>query len=140
MTDEAPAHYTLTLPLPPNIANEARNWRGRHWKKVGWTDQAALAVGLRFPATCFTRARVQCFFSLWSKMDADNLAARQKWVLDFLRKPVCTVMGKRMQFGGWIADDDEGHLELIPPEQKVDRKNRRVVVHVERLAPDWTPL
>ena len=91
MTVEAPTRYTLTLPLPPNIANDGRSWKSRHWRKVAWTDQAALAVGLKFPATCFTRARVQCHFFVWSKMDADNLAARQKWVLDFLRKPVCSV-------------------------------------------------
>ncbi len=127
----------LELPLPPNVANPGRHfghWRTRHRAKVAWMDGAALAVSLNFPATCYPRARVTCHFFVWSRMDADNLAARQKWVLDFLKSPTASVMGNCVTFGGWIADDDPLHLELLPPYQTVDRKHRRVEVTIESLA------
>ncbi len=129
---------TLTLPLPPNLANpgaQLSHWKGRHWGKARWMDEAGAMIGLAFPHVCFTHTRVQCHFYVWNLLDWDNLAARQKWVLDFLRKPVVTIQGQRMTFGGWIANDDPEHLDLAQPLQQVDRKNMRVVVTIEVLDP-----
>ena len=107
----------ITLPLPPNRANSRWHWRTENRKKQAYyLSCIGSDVGKR-PAQPYDKARISVTLYVWAEMDADNLMARLKWCLDWLKSR------------GIITDDSPKHLEWAGmPTQVVDRKNRRVEI------------
>lgn len=110
----------LTLPLPPNIANSRMHWRTRNRKRNDYEDRCTIVAGWSKDPP-MNKARITVKLYTWSTMDTDNLMARLKWPVDWLVK------------AGYLVDDDPTHLEWIMPTQKIDRKNRRVVINLDAL-------
>ena len=104
---------TLTVPMPPNIANA----RWPHWgtKQSAWRSWRNRALVLepwlvgRRPQLPLERARLEATLILSQQMDEDNAVARLKWALDLLVER------------GWLVDDAPTHLDLAPVRQLVDR-------------------
>lgn len=131
---------TLRLPLPqnPNAGLRRAHWATRLRAQKAWIEAAAAAIEFRFPNEPFELARVQCRFFVRNLCDADNLAARQKWILDFLTaSKVLSGVGAvgEIRRAGWIVDDSPRHLILGEPEQEIDRREPRVEVTIEEVQP-----
>ncbi len=111
----------FTFPLPPNVAN-ARGHRYKQYReRQEWAWRAvAELTNHRRPKQPWDRAEIQCAFFLRNVMDADNLAARCKPILDVLK-------------GWYFVDDSPKHLVFQPPTQAIDRKKPRVVVTLREL-------
>ena len=115
----------LTLPLPPNRANQNRGQAHWEWvrkkrymegtkRRVG---ACTLAVGqLRGASLPLGPTQVSATFYLHQRMDDDNLTARLKWPLDVLVK------------AGILVDDKRPHCEVVPPVQFIDRRYPRVEI------------
>lgn len=82
----------LQLPCPPNRANDASGWRGRHFGKQKYFRQCAPYL-LKFKADLRQNAYKlplnefifwTAHFEVAKMYDADNLAALCKWPLDAL--------------------------------------------------------
>jgi hypothetical protein len=106
---------TLSVAMPPNLANSRMHWRVKHNTKVEyWKTLDALSLTTKAappPQPPLGRCRIASVMYLGAKMDADNAMARHKWVLDWL------------QSRGYIANDK--HLEWVGlPEQVVKRNGR----------------
>ena len=113
----------LTLPLPPNRANQTYGKARWEWaRKKEYYEKARNAIllelvnNVEWTGDCTDRMRLDATFYLWSKLDPGNLVARLKWVEDILVKT------------GLLVDDNEEWLDLQMPKQVVDRKNMRVVI------------
>lgn len=127
MTTEQFRRIEFWLPLPPNVANARGHWAKLRRERNVWTTAATIEMcrqNVTWPRHPWDRTRLQCHFYLWNTMDEDNLAARQKPILDLL---------KGRHHNGFFPDDKPRHLELLPPTQTIDRKHQRVVVVLERL-------
>ena len=115
----------LVLPLPANIGNARLHWRAKLRQKKHFYAQAdeRQLYGLvpSPPRRAFERASVQVHFLVHNRMDRDNLAARCKWILDWLVTR------------GYIADDGPDVVEWVRPTQEIERKNKRAVVTLEEL-------
>ena len=119
---------TLTVPMPPNLANARMHWRVRHKAKHDYWDRLdALYLLHQMPwpdAVPPERAAIKVRMYLGARMDHDNAMARLKFLLDWL------VMSH------YIADDSPKRLEWEGlPEQVVKRDgNYRVEVTLTPLA------
>ena len=113
------------LPIPTNLANARLHWTAKNRLKKAWYRGADERVDAGLvpnrPVEPLTRARVQAHFCTHNRMDRDNLAARCKWILDWLVTR------------GYLLDDSDQVLDWQMPSQEIDRKNKRVVVTVEAL-------
>ena len=121
--------YTVTLPLPPNLANGRMHWRTKDRKQGLYRTEAlvwlvwGVNAGRVRPRRPLTRASLSATLYVFSRMDYDNLVGRLKWTVDFLVQD------------GWIVDDSPAVLEepwLV--QQEIDRKWPRVVVTLEPVA------
>lgn len=77
---------TLTLPLPPNLANSRQHWRVKlnakkeYWKRLDLVHAAKLLPRYDVPPVVTVSAAIV----VGGLMDTDNLFARLKWALDWL--------------------------------------------------------
>ena len=115
----------LTLPLPPNRANQTYGKARWEWaRKKEYYELAGNAILLEIASRsdwtgdCMERMRLDATFYLWNKLDRGNLVARLKWIEDILVKK------------GLLVDDNEEWLDLQMPTQVIDRKNPRVVIEL----------
>ena len=136
---------TLTLPMPPNIANGSHgHWRARHREKVAYWDALdAVAAMSRAraraskvpmqrdlvipdpPPVPYARASIRSTMYLGAAMDDSNAMRRHKWVEDWLVTR------------GYLADDRKKCLKWETfPEQIIKRDgNYRLVLTLTPLPP-----
>lgn len=119
---------TLTVPLPPNLANARMHWRVKlKAKKAYWETLSMLANMGKIPAEIVSRpprARIAVTLYLHSPMDDDNAMARVKWILDWFVT------------NGYLAGDSRKHLEWDGlPKQFIDRKHPRCVLTLTPVSP-----
>lgn len=116
----------LVMDAPENVANAFLHWRTLNRLKRLYReaqDQRQL-LGLLPPPPPkpYERVRITADFRLWNTMDPDNLTARTKWAIDWLRTR------------GYIAGDTPQHITKLEVTQQIDRQSySRVIV---TLAPD----
>ena len=120
----------LTLPLPPNRANERGHWAARRQKDQAWERRALVDTRMQYgplpgpmqmgkavvdpwPVT------VRATLYVYRPMDPDNLVARMKLPLDFLRRVAL------------IARDDPRYLTLEVKQEQAKRADQRLVVEIE---------
>lgn len=118
---------TLTLPLPPNMANARMHWAVKDRKRTAYfkaCDNLQL-VNLVPPPPARALAGVELGSTLyaWSVNDEDNALARIKWAADWAKTR------------GYIVDDRPPLCRFTIPEQFVDRKNQRLVLTITPLPP-----
>ena len=115
----------LTLPLPPNRANQTQGKARWEWaRKKEYIEGTTRLVGAKTLALIALRGKtlplgpteVRATFYLRNLMDDDNLKARLKFPLDALVQ------------AGILVDDKRPHCVVPDPEQHIDRKNPRVEV------------
>lgn len=110
---------TLTFPLPVNLANSRLHWGAKLRKHQEWKTRAIVGErGLRGRHRPMQQVRVSAVFYLGRGplSDADNITARLKWPLDFLKER------------GLIVDDGPKHLTLAGiPEQRQGNPKRLVL-------------
>jgi hypothetical protein len=110
------------LPLPPNTGNQRGHWRTRErQKKDFWKACDNLQYFPDFPyppRSPMERVTIQATWFVHNRMDPDGAVFRLKYVLDWLRTR------------GYIADDREANVTLLPPVQHIDRKSKRLVLEV----------
>lgn len=109
----------LTLPLPLNLANSRMHWRPKHSAKLEYWAMLDQRQMLNMipppPAEPFESVTIEATWYLHgTPMDEDNAYARLKWPTDWLVSR------------GYIRDDKAKNVRLLPPAQKVDRKNKRL--------------
>ena len=111
---------TLTVPLPPNLANSRMHWRVKlNRKKAYWELLDMLKSAGALPRVPHdlppTKTRVAATLYLFAPMDDDNAMARVKWILDWFVK------------NAYLRGDSRKHIEWAGiPHQVIDRKNPRV--------------
>jgi hypothetical protein len=113
----------LRLPLPAsrNQSSDA-HWTVRHRNKQTYYDSCSyllMAKHLPKPPAGgpFKKARISAVAHVWNENDLDNLMARCKWALDWLKRE------------GYIVDDRPKHLKWEGlPEQVVDRSGRALTL------------
>lgn len=117
---------TLTLPMPPNLANSRMHWRVKHKKRKAYFDHLTLlmkARGIPFPPHAPPpRVSLDSTLYLWAHMDDDNALARIKWAADWLR------------VNRYIVDDKRPHCAFTIPTQVIDRTDPRLVITIRPLA------
>lgn len=122
---EAPVAYpmTLTLPLPPNMANGRMHWRVKHQRRKAYLAACDQLQGaglnpkpsVNVPDRAVISATV--YHTHWS--DDDNCMARLKWAVDWLVTR------------GYLAGDSRKHLTWSAlPEQNIKRSHDPQVVVV----------
>ena len=107
----------LTGPLPPDRGNARGHWAAHHRQRRSYwaaLDVHALAQRFRLKAP-LARANVAIDLRTWNPMDPDNLAARCKYLLDWLVTR------------GYLVDDSPRTITLTVT-QRVDRTNRGATV------------
>lgn len=115
---------TLTLPLPPNMADTSmsrRHWAVRYKAQQQYWDMCTLwrinenqpRPERQPPQT----ADVMVTLYLHQRMDDDNAAARCKWLLDWLVR------------NGYLWDDSQQHCRLTVCQQ-IDRRRQRACVEI----------
>jgi hypothetical protein len=118
---------TLTLPMPPNMANGRGHWRKKHKAQQAYRSACvARLYGGTLPALPDvppTPVTITSTLYLWATMDDDNALARIKHAADFLK------------WAGYIVDDRRQHCRFTIPEQVIDRKNQRLVLTISPLSP-----
>lgn len=116
----------FVVPLPPNKANARLNWRmALAAKKAYWKQLDALRLTGRIPkppVKAPSVARVRSTAFVWSPCDPDNLVARYKPLLDYLKA------------WGYIVDDGPKHLIFEMPNQDIDRQNQRIEIELSEAA------
>ena len=79
---------SLTLPLPPNMANARGHWRTRERTRKAYLaacdDLQLIGRVPAPPATPLPRALITAHMTLWNPMDDDNAKARCKHAIDWL--------------------------------------------------------
>jgi hypothetical protein len=115
----------LTVPLPPNIANNpGRTWGGRHHKKKRYFAQLDERQNCGLipapPTSALVRVEISATMTLGSKMDAENAKYRAyKWPCDWLKTR------------GYIANDAPPNCVMRDPEQIIKRDgNPRVEIEL----------
>jgi hypothetical protein len=108
------AALTLTLPMPPNMANARMHWRVKqnakteYWARLNLLHAAGVIARAPYPTP--ERAEIHVRMHVGGQMDHDNAMARLKWLLDWL-------VGNR-----YLRDDSPRHLEWAGfPEQVVKK-------------------
>jgi hypothetical protein len=109
----------LTLPLPPNIGNARMHWRTKLNAKKRWNRAASFLWHIGKLPDSFAapnKVRITAHLVVGGKMDIDNIFARLKWPIDFLKD------------FDYIVNDDPEHLEWgAMPTQEVSRKKAYTV-------------
>lgn len=108
---------SLTLPLPPNMANGRMHWAEKSRRQKDYRLECDTMTG-PLPSIG-VRVRLDATMYLWSLMDEDNLIARLKWVQDWL------------VWADVIPDDSSEYLTLGKVGQAIDRKRQRVEITLE---------
>jgi hypothetical protein len=118
---------TLTLPLPPNLANARMHWRVKERERKSYRqlcDFRLFAKQVPVPNVFpWPRVTVSATLYLWAQMDDDNALARIKWAADWLKTR------------GYIVDDKRPHCRFTIPEQVIDRADQRLVLTLTPLPP-----
>ena len=70
------------------------------------------------PAEPLPFVRLDAVLYVWSPMDEDNLTARLKWAIDWLR------------LAGYLVGDSPAHLRLGTVRQVVERHSRRLDIEL----------
>ena len=113
----------LTLPLPPNRANQSQGKARWEWaRKKEYIEGTKRLVGAKVLALSALHGvtlplgptEVRATFYLRNLMDDDNLKARLKFPLDALVK------------AGILVDDKRPHCVVPDPAQHIDRKRERL--------------
>lgn len=109
---------TLTVPLPPNIANGRMHWRVKlNAKKAYWEtlDTMRQIKLLPAPKPVDGPAVISATLYLYAHMDDDNAMHRCKYALDWLVT------------NGYLRGDSRKDITWAGlPHQVIDRKNPRV--------------
>lgn len=114
---------TLTLPMPPNVANARMHWAAKMRARRQWEQRAiVMERGLRGRHRPMQRCRVTAILYLRQRMDDDNSVARLKFPLDLLKAR------------GLIVDDKRPHLELAGIPEQRQGTPQRIVLTVEELS------
>lgn len=119
------APIVLELPIPS--ADIAGNNRVHHMNRYkasrdATTDAKLVASTATFPPGGITPARLRIDWYGWTLPDWDNAIARCKPYIDGI------------VLAGIIPDDSPRHLvDIKLGDMKIDRKNRRVVLTIERV-------
>jgi len=117
---------TVTLPMPPNLANARMHWRKKTQAHAAWKQRAIVGepqLRGRRPRRPYERVVVTAVLYPRQLMDDDNAVARLKWCLDLLKDR------------GLIVDDKRPHLVLGGiPEQRVGGKPTRIELTIESAA------
>ena len=117
----------LTLPLPPNRANQTHGQARWEWaRKKQYIEGTVRLVGAKALALIALRGErlplgpteVRATFYLRNLMDDDNLKARLKFPLDALVQ------------AGILVDDKRPHCVVPDPEQHIDRKRPRLEIEL----------
>lgn len=117
---------TFRFPLPPNMGNWRGHWRTKQSRRLAYYEQCDLHRLAKLipppPAKAWARATIVAHFVVGAANDQDNLMARAKWALDWLRD-------RR-----YIADDRAKCLTWAAvPTQRVSRKDRyELTITLER--------
>ena len=80
---------TMTVPMPPNVANARQHWRVKHnskqeyWGKLNVLQASGLLPKPPYPTP--HRSLIHARMFLGAPMDHDNALARMKFLLDWLR-------------------------------------------------------
>lgn len=102
------------LPLPANVANLRVDWRQRNrLRQVYYADCDRLQLAGLVPPppdAALTAVGVHAHFRVGNRMDPDNMRARCKWALDWLRTR------------GYIVDDKSQVVRRFTDSQEIDRK------------------
>ena len=116
------SHLTLTLPLPPNMANGRMHWRAKERARNAYVElcdwwRATRVMSpsktLYTPEQPLTGVTLSAVIALWNPMDDDNCMARLKWSVDWL------VSRK------FLAGDSRKHVRWAGiPEQRIDRSGK----------------
>jgi hypothetical protein len=106
---------TLTVPMPPNLANARLHWRAKDRERGAYfTRLDVLQLTGEIPpppAAPLPRATIRAHMTLGAAMDDDNAVARAKWPIDWLVTR------------GYLASDRRTCLRWEAfPEQTVTRK------------------
>jgi hypothetical protein len=106
------SEMTLTLPLPPNMANGRMHWRTKDRKRRAYLEACDYTLGLpRAPRQPLTSVTLYALMVVWALHDDDNALARLKWAVDWLVTR------------GYIAGDSRKHIRWVGlPDQIVNRK------------------
>ena len=117
----------MTLPLPPNVANQRKHWRAKLKQKNSyWNVCSTLRHARKVPKPPdgwpHERSRITVTLYVHNLMDHDNAMARLKWLLDWLVA------------WDYLADDNPRALEWSGmPSQEIDRRNPRVEIQIEEV-------
>jgi hypothetical protein len=116
----SPRVLTLTVPMPPNIANGRGHWRVKENRRRTYFDTLDYLLAAkqlpRPPAQPLARATIRAAMVLGAHMDDDNALARLKWPTDWLVRR------------GYVADDRRACLTWEGlPAQRVTRKEASAV-------------
>lgn len=115
---------TFTFPMPVNLANARMHWAVKLRKHNEWKTRAMVGErGLRGRHKPMACVRVTAVFYLGRGpfCDADNITARLKWPLDFLKER------------GIITDDGPRYLTLAGIPEQRQGNPKRVVLTVEEV-------
>ena len=119
--------WTITLPLPPNRANQTIGQAKWEWaRKKKYIQGTSRVIGAMHLARVAMKGRqcegpvtIQATLYTKGKMDEDNLTGRLKWPLDTLVA------------AGIIRDDSSEYITLLKPIQERDHKDPRVELVLE---------
>lgn len=115
----------LLLPVPPDIGNERGHWAVRNRRRQNFfgdcDDRQLFRLLPPPPPQPFESVEITAHFRLWNEMDADNLRARLKHALDWLRTR------------GYIVDDRAKNVRLAAVTQEIDRKDRGLELTLEEV-------
>ena len=111
---------TLTLPLPPNMANGRMHWRTKHRARTDYMRDCDTFQMLGHapppPFAPLSGVELSATLYVWATHDDDNALARTKWAADWLKTR------------GYIVDDKRPHCRFTIPEQVIDRAHQRLVL------------
>jgi hypothetical protein len=122
--------HTLTLPLPPNLANPSSgrgNWRAaangkrRYFRQLDGLQNCGLIPPP--PTTPYDGVVLDAWMGLGARMDDDNAMLRAyKWPCDWLRTR------------GYIVDDQQPHCTMhLPIRRIVPVGERRLIITIAPL-------
>jgi hypothetical protein len=122
--------FTLPFALPSLNVRDRQHWatRGRQKKRLAQEVMAAIGGPRHYPRPPFASARVTVWRHSPGALDADNLAASCKPLLDVL----CSASPRHPGGLGIIQDDAPGVLQLVMHQQQAPRGTQFTRVWIER--------